>query len=78
MTGDLIMCQYAIYQRPVDYPTKFVVRRWDVIEGRAHPKPHPRVATATTLEEARALIPDHCVNIGRAPDDDPVIAEVWV
>lgn len=66
---------WVIYERPKDYPDHFVVRRWTVDVGRAIPE--KLAALATTLEEARDIVPDglHC--IPRHESDDPCIVEVW-
>lgn len=67
---------YAIYSRPSDFPSSFVVRRWTVDR-----QPHPESAAHAivgTLDEARKRIPAGLVNVGREPGDDPVIVEVWL
>jgi hypothetical protein len=66
---------YVIYDHPKDFPTKFIVRRWSVLN---EPLPDAGCNAADTLLEARKLIPRGLVNLGRYPADDPCIAEVWV
>ncbi len=73
---------YAIYENPSDYPGSFVVRRWvmrfPLTAGRAaHPDRQPH-ALCGSLAEARAALPAGLVNIGRRPQDDAVIVEVWI
>jgi hypothetical protein len=63
---------YVIYYHPLDYPTDFVIRRF---EGET---PTGEVRTAKTLDAVRAMVPDGCVNIGRMSGDEPQIVEVWV
>jgi hypothetical protein len=64
---------YVIYEDPLDYPGKFVVRRW---LGEA-PDPEPLVVTYS-IREAREKIPFYCIPIGRMPEDDRKIKEVWI
>jgi hypothetical protein len=86
------LSMYVIYERPRDWPESFVVREW--VQHRPEvPKPEPGtlaiaiippaepgkiVAVRDTLEHARAAVPAGTVNVGREPDDDPKIVEVWL
>lgn len=70
------MIQYVIYDHPRDYPDHFVVRRWRVLPNRLEPDDRFCILT-NTLDLARESIPAGLVRIGRLPDDDPVIVEVW-
>jgi hypothetical protein len=66
---------FTIYQSPLDYPGKFVVRRWE--SGRP-PKPDAvPTAVCRMIHEARAKIPPMLICTLRHPDDDPVIVETW-
>lgn len=71
---------WTIYDHPSDYPDWFVVRcSW--VEGNLAESAYvmaANMATANTLEAARACIPPglHCAV--RRPDDDPVIVETWL
>jgi hypothetical protein len=67
--------QYAIYDHPKDYPIGYVVREW-LISGHG-PKPG-EAWTASTLDEARTLIPEGCVRLPDSPGDEETIAEVWM
>lgn len=70
--------QYVIFNDPLDYPGKFVVRRFFFIGGVAAPEVVP-VGVANTLEEARKLVPDtHGYMLGRLPRDEKQISEVWM
>lgn len=62
----------CIYDHPTDYPDKFIARLWDCSA------PTNIIATADTLEELRAKIPDCMVKLDRHPKDDPCIVEVWI
>lgn len=64
---------FVVYENPLDYPGKLVVRRWLGLE--ADPIP---LAVTDSLALARNVIPDYCVPIGIYPNDDPVIKEVWI
>lgn len=68
----------VIYRNPLDYPDKYVVRRQWAGGGGVLIEPGT-LAVVDTLEEARAVVPpeqDTC--LGRDPEDDPAIFEVWV
>lgn len=85
---------WTIYERPLDYPQGYVVRRFliggsvrcekclaDVPHGTpAEPCPNAdRVAQlAPDLRRARALVPPGKVRQARSPGDDPAILEVWL
>lgn len=69
--------QYVIYDHPADHPDHFVVREWTIGKGPA-PVPSDNFILAASLEEARTHIPEGLVQIGRMPNDDPVIVEVWI
>lgn len=67
---------WTITENPSDHPGKFVARLW-LVEGR--------VIAATTdihiaddLKAVRAMLPGGLINIGRQPEDDPVIVETWI
>lgn len=63
---------WVIYQRPKDYPRKFVARLWDLDE------PTATVLVADTLEEVRGLLPAGLFRLARLELDDPVIVETWM
>lgn len=71
-----IIYQYVIYNKPKDYPNEFVVRQFEISEGRVTPK--ELIASAFTLEEARACIPPGLTQLPVFEQDDPVIEEVWM
>lgn len=66
--------QFVIYDHPTDCPDAFVVREWSV--SAAGPRPLG-AQTAPTLDDARELVPEGLVNVGRTPQDDHKIVEVW-
>ena len=62
----------TIYNKPSDYPTKFVARLWDT------GKTTDFFVLADTLELIRKSIPPHMVKLPRAYDDDNCISEVYI
>ena len=68
---------FVVYRNTRDAPGKFVVRRWNVMQGRQIPDRDPLII-ADDLTGARAAIPYGCINLGREADDDPAIVEVWI
>lgn len=76
MIGIDVLPMWTIYERPTDYPDGFVVRRCVASkDGVVHDL---EAQYAPTLEEARKHIPPGLYNLGRQPDDDAVIVEVWI
>jgi hypothetical protein len=71
----------VVYLNPSDYPGRFVVRRWSLVEGVLSADLVP-IAVVGSLEEARvavaAVAPSSRVCIPRHPSDDAVIVETWV
>lgn len=66
------MPMITIYNRPTDYPDKYVARLWDCNV------PTHLVATADTLEEIRTTIPPNMTQLPHMAGDDPCIVEVWL
>ncbi len=67
---------FTIYQRPSDYPDHYVVRKW--FSGPGEARPDATVRLASSLEEARGMVPCECVRLERHQDDDAVIVETWI
>lgn len=76
--GEVVLTLWVIFDHPYDYPYNWVLRGNDIIRGATEPRPQDHVYLCNSLEEARAALPPgmHC--LGREPDDDPKIFEVWV
>jgi hypothetical protein len=74
--GDLLE-MFVIYERPSDFPESYVVRR-HVVEGAGSRACTEPLCIVPTLEAARAAIPRGVLNIGRLPEDEPEIVEVWI
>ena len=68
--------QYCIYNKPTDYPTKFVVRLWIIGPGTA--QAGPLICSADTIEEARESLPDGLARVQVGDPYEPNIAEVWM
>ena len=67
---------FVIYDSPRDLAPGFAVRKWIVC--KAEVAPGPIIASGLdSLDDARALVPQGFVNLGRTWSDDPKICEVW-
>ena len=71
------MIMYVVYVNPRDFPGKVVVRRWGIDADGPAAEDEP-MAVTNSLNEARDALPDGLIKIRRSPNDDPVIAEVWI
>ena len=74
--SEAYLLMWVIYERPLDYPDSFVVRRWWAEAGKANAD--PQAALFKTLEEARASLPRGLYCLGRTEGDEPQIREVWL
>jgi hypothetical protein len=68
--------QWVIYAHPRDYPSKYVMRRWNISAGTMMAT--EEMALAETLEEIRKHVPPGLFCLRRFEDDDPCIVEVWL
>ena len=73
MSDDLSL--WTIYDHPLDHLDSWVVRRWAVGPDGAVPA---ESYCCETLEDARKCVPPDLWNLGRQPEDDPLIVETWV
>lgn len=76
-----VLYQWTVYEDPSDYPGMYVVRRFTIVRNGDGPPviesdPEPMIVT-DSLDEAREVIPRGAYCLGRHPDDDPAIFEVW-
>jgi hypothetical protein len=69
---------WTIYDRPLDYPSHVVVRRWFVVRGNSEPVPDVVPRLAGSIAEARGLVPPHRYRLGRQDGDDPFVVETWL
>jgi len=67
---------FAVYDRPLDFPDHWVVRRWFTMsDGRVVADVVPRLANV--LDEARRLVPEtHRTRV--VDESDPFLFETWV
>ena len=75
MAAELIMV--TVYDHPSDYPDEWVARLSRITPGQVTPEAE-LWARASTLDGIRATIPDGMTAMAAAPEDDPVIHEVWL
>lgn len=66
---------WTVYDRPADYPTKFVARRWLATMQLV---PTDDVLLDDTLDALRNRLPPGLVQMPRDPSDDPNIVESWL
>lgn len=66
---------WAVYERPLDYPEKFVARRW---VATPQPSATNDVLLADDLDSLRKLLPPGLEQMPRQQGDDPVIVESWI
>jgi hypothetical protein len=70
-----VIKMYVIYERPKDYPDRYVLRQWIIDE---QPSPTGWFVLADTLEAVRAFVPPYCIRFERNPSDEPQIVESWI
>lgn len=66
---------FTVYDRPLDYPGHYVVRRWFAQAGKLTADVVPRLASS--LDEARAMVPPYLHRLPRGEGDDAFVVEVW-
>lgn len=71
-----VLSMYTIYHNVSDYPSGYVVRRFEIGQGVATPTTD--ATWAPTLDEVRTAIPWGFVCLNRDPNDEPAIVEVWL
>jgi hypothetical protein len=68
---------WIVYDHPTDFPDDYVARLWMFLPPPAAPTSH--IITCKNLDALRFMLEDEgFICIGREPDDDPKIVEVWV
>jgi len=67
---------WVVYCRPKDFPSAYVARM-HVIGGGGHYATKMHVI-GMTVDEVRELLPPGLYNLGRNPEDDAKIVEVWI
>lgn len=67
---------WVVYEKPKDFPDKYVARRWTT---GISPAPTPDVIVMDSLNELRLILESmNLVWMNRHPSDDPVILEAWL
>ena len=66
---------FVIFDRPLDFPGHFVVRRQFAVRGEVRNDVVPRLAAS--LEKARELVPPGLYRQPRQDGDDAFIVETW-
>lgn len=71
-----VLVMFTIFRFPLDYPSSYVVRGFDITaEG---PRPHAQpLAVTNSLHDARVAIPSGLHWQNRSPEDEPQIVESW-
>lgn len=74
----MTLAMWTVYDHPLDYPDKFVARRFDF--DASGPKPSASIIVAPDLETLRDILEFelHLVKLMRSPGDDPKIVETWL
>lgn len=69
---------WTVYDRPRDYPDKFVARRFDI--GKGTVQPSDSIIVAPDLETLRNMLEFemHLTCLARSPEDEPQIVETWL
>lgn len=70
--SDFKIPMIVVYDHPIDCPTKFTARVFDVDKLTCY------AVVADSLDEIRKNISSCFVRLDRQETDDPVIVEVWI
>jgi hypothetical protein len=70
---------YTVYESPTDYPDKYVVRRWEIVDPDNVPVAKEVFMIGSDLNEIRnALQKMGLYRIPRDESDDKKIVETWI
>jgi hypothetical protein len=70
---------YTVYQFPLDYPDKWIVRPFVIKQYIPDPIPQRIVCICNSLRDARAGLQGlGLYRVERQPGDDPPILETWL
>jgi hypothetical protein len=76
--GADLLEMFTVFYDPLDYPGRYVVRRFRILHGDAMPDAEPLTVTHS-LTAARHAIPDRCdAMLIRSPEDHPSVVETWL
>ena len=77
MTVSEDMFMWTIYDRPRDFPTLFVARKFRISARGAFPT--HEIITHLTLSDLRARMRARGLTcLERSPEDEPQIVEIWL
>lgn len=75
--GPVIMEQWVVYQRPKDFPSNYVARKWLIRRGGIEAT--ASVMVCRTIDRLRRELAGRGLTcLDRDPEDDPSIVEVWL
>lgn len=66
----------SIYSNPKDYQGKYVARVFDIGPGEVRATRY--IMVSENLEELRNAMPAGFFSVGKTPEDDPELLEVWL
>lgn len=67
---------WTIYDNPLDYPGKVVVRAFTITPGEAVPSGTYHICES--IEQARRLIPEGLTRMPRSEEDHPSVVESYL
>jgi hypothetical protein len=73
-----ILSMWTVYDHPLDYPDKFVARRFDIDHDGV--RASSSIIVTPTLQMLRDILEFelHLTCLARNDDDDPKIVETWL
>lgn len=69
---------WTVYERPVDFPTGFIARKWEVHGASGVASPTTHTLTDATLDGLRAKLPQGLHSMPREALDETQIVETWL
>jgi len=69
---------FVVCENPKDFPSKYVVRLWQINRNIKKTLPTPYCVVKDTIEEARKAMPPNLYRFGKDSHDHPVIIETWI
>lgn len=75
----VFMEHWVIYERPLDFPGGYVLRRWTIVPNDNGFRPDRLAQYFPTLKSARMAVPEGLFRIPRHPtEDDAAVLETWL
>ncbi len=71
------LIMWTVYDKPRDFPDKFVARKWEIRPGIKNPIPTSDIIVSQTLDGVRAALPQGLFRQPSMPCDETHIVEVW-